>query len=293
MTRRVRPLPFVLALAFFASAQTPRNSMLVTAGWLHQNMRAAVILHVGDRASYDAGHIPGAVLVPMSSLLAERDGTPNELPPIETLENAFTAAGAGTRGRIVVYSTDPLHAARAWFTLDYLGQSHRVALLDGGYAAWVAHGYPVSQEAVAAKPAAFESRVAPETMTRLATMRELVRLREQLGPNLVIVDARPVAQFDGSEAGADVKRAGRIPGAVNVPATANFAADGTFRSADELRALYERAGMSKESANVVYCRTGMQASVTYFVLRYLGYDATLYDGSYLEWSNAGEMIWSR
>lgn len=82
---------------------------------------------------------------------------------------------------------------------------------------------------------------------------------------------------------------GHIPGAVNVPMGANLKADGTLRPVGELRALYERAGVTKDCVNVAYCRTGMLSSVTYFVLAYLGYDAALYDGSFVEWSNAGEI----
>ena len=285
-------LVLAVAIATRAHAQPLREQMLVSTDWLQRRLGMVTLLHIGDRTGYRAAHIPGAVLVEMSSLLVQRDGTPNELPPIDVLENVFRASGVGCHGRIVVYSSDPLLAARAWFTLDYLGQGHRASLLDGGLAKWVADGYTTSQDRVVAKRGSFEARPVPQAVARLATMRELVRLRDQLGPNLVLIDARPPAQFEGNEPGPDVRRAGRIPGAVNVPMASNFAADGALRPPHELRALYQHAGVSKDSANIAYCRTGMQASVTYFVLRYLGYDAVLYDGSYLEWSNAGEMIWS-
>jgi thiosulfate/3-mercaptopyruvate sulfurtransferase len=198
----------------------------------------------------------------------------------------------GVRERIVVYSTDPLLAARAWFTLDFLGQGNRAALLDGGLTKWVASGYATTQKRVQPEPGTFEARAVPQAVTRLATLREVVRLRDQVGPNLALVDARPSAQFCGDEAGPDVKRAGHIPGAVNIPYASNLDATGAFRSVYELRQLYHRAGVTRESANIVYCRTGMQAAMAYFVLRYLGYDASLYDGSFIEWSDAGEMIWS-
>jgi thiosulfate/3-mercaptopyruvate sulfurtransferase len=146
----------------------------------------------------------------------------------------------------------------------------------------------VSRDPVAATPGAFEAHVLPQTVTRIGTLREVVRLQHQLGPSLVIIDARTHVQFTGDEPGYGVRRPGHIPGAVNVPYTSNYAADDTLRPAAELRGMYQQAGVTKESANVAYCRTGMQACVTYFALRYLGFDATLYDGSYVEWSNAGE-----
>lgn len=282
----------VFLLTLPLHAQRVQEQMLVSPDWLQRRLGIVTVLHIGDAASYDARHIPGAVLIEMSSLLAQRDGTPNELPPIDALERIFRAAGVNDTGRIVVYSVDPLLAARAWFTLDYLGQGDRVSLLDGGLAKWMAAGYAISTEKTPSRPGSFEARPVPQTITRLAAMRELVRLREQLGPNLVLIDARSPEQFFGDEAGPDVTHPGHIPGAVNVPYASNLDGTGALRSVADLRAIYHRAGVTRESANIVYCRTGMQASMTYFVLRYLGYDATLYDGSFLEWSNAGETIWS-
>jgi thiosulfate/3-mercaptopyruvate sulfurtransferase len=277
-------------LALPLHAQAVREQMLVQPDWLQRRLGTVTLLHIGDAAGYDAGHIPGAVLVELSSLLVQRDGTPNELPPIDALERVFRAAGVGTRERVVVYSNDPLLAARAWFTLDYLGQGNRAALLNGGLTKWIAAGYATSTERAAPKPGSFEARPVPQTITRLATMREVVKLREQLGPNLVLIDARPPAQYFGDEAGPDVQHAGHIPGAVNLPYPSNLDATGSFKSVSDLRLIYHQAGVTRDSANIAYCRTGMQASMTYFVLRYLGYDASLYDGSFIEWSNAGEMI---
>ena len=279
-------------LALPLHAQAVREQMLVSPDWLQHRLGTVTLLHIGDPAGYDANHIPGAVLVEISSLLVQRDGTPSELPPIDVLERVFRAAGVGARERVVVYSSDPLLAARVWFTLDYLGQGDRVSMLDGGLTKWIAAGGPTSKERVRPKRGSFEAHAVPRTVTHLPTMREIVRLRDRFGPNLVLVDARPVAQFLGEETGPDVRRAGSIPGAVNIPAGFNLDSTGAFRSVEELRAISQQAGVTGESANVVYCRTGMQASITYFVLRYLGYDVSLYDGSFIEWSNAGEMIWS-
>lgn len=279
-------------LALPLHAQAVREHMLVQPDWLQRRLGTVTLLHIGDAAGYDNGHIPGAVLVELSSLLVQRDGTPNELPLVDTLERVFRAAGVGARERVVVYSSDPLLAARAWFTLDYLGHGDHVAMLDGGLPKWLAAGYATSKERVQPRPGSFEARAVPQTVTRLAAMRELVRLRDQLGSSLVLIDARSPAQFSGDEAGPDVLHAGHIPGAMNIPSASNLDATGSFKPVYELRLLYHQAGVARDSANIVYCRTGMQAAMTYFVLRYLGYDATLYDGSFIEWSNAGEMIWS-
>ena len=286
----------ILAIAISAAfalpvyAQTIQDQMLVSADWLQRRLGFVTILHIGDAASYAAGHIPGAALVETSSLVADRNGVANELPPIDALQQTFRKAGTGATGRIVVYSTDPLLAARAWFTLDYLGQGKRVSMLDGGLTKWIAAGYEIAKEPVVPKAGSFQARPAAHTITRLATMREIVRLREQFGHNLVLIDARSHEQYCGSEAGAGVPLAGHIPAAVNVPYVDNLDGSAALKSVGDLRMLYLQAGVTRTSANIVYCRTGMQASLTYFVLRYLGYEVTLYDGSFIEWSNAGELI---
>lgn len=286
----------VLAIAVFVlpvvpiHAQKVQEQMLVSPDWLQRRLGRVTLLHIGDGASYDARHIPGAVLIETSSLLVQRKGAPNELPSVDALERTFRRAGVGATGRIVVYSADPLLAARAWFTLDYLGQGNRVSLLDGGLTKWMAAGYATTNEPASPMSGSFEARPVAQTITRLAAMREIVRRREQLGSRLVLLDARSPEQYYGDEAGPDVAHAGHIPGAVNIPYTENLDACGALRSVADLRTLYLQAGLTRSSANIVYCRTGMQASMTYFVLRCLGYDATLYDGSFVEWSNSGEMI---
>ncbi len=282
----------VAILLLFAASALHAQSMLVSTGWLQASLNKVKVVEVGDRTAYDSGHIPGAVLVEFQSIVTTIDGIPYELPPIDKLETVFRNAGVGETGRIVLYSRDPLHSARAFFTLDYLGHGARASVLDGGFAKWTEEGRPVSKEAAAPAPSTFQAQVHPAALTRLRTMKELVRNRGTLGANLVVIDARPVEQFTGTQPGPDVKCPGRIPGAVNIPSAENFSggAAPVFRSVDELRALYEGAGVTKTSANVLYCRTGMHATITYFVLKYLGYDATLYDGSFVEWSNTGQIV---
>jgi thiosulfate/3-mercaptopyruvate sulfurtransferase len=282
----------VLILAIPAHAQSVREEMLVSPDWLQRRLGTVTLLHAGDAAGYAAGHIPGAVLLEMPALLVDLDGTPNELPSVAALESVFRAAGVGVRDRIVVYSNDPVLAARAWFTLDYLGQGTRTAMLNGGLARWMAAGYAISTDRVLPKRGAFVARTMPQAVVRLAAFREVMRLRQELGTKLVLIDARSSEQFCGEETGAGVDRPGHIPGAVNIPFTENFDPGGAVKSVYELRQLYHRAGIRRDTANIVYCRTGMQAAMTYFVLRYLGYGASLYDGSYVEWSGAGGMVWS-
>ena len=274
----MRALALSLLLTLPLAAETVREDMLVSTEWLAAHLDTVKVLHVGDKQSYDAGHVPGAVLLELSAIAVTRDEIPNELPPVETLEQVFRAAGVGDEGRIVLYANDAPLAERAWFTLDYLGHGGRAAVLDGGFRKWTAEKRSVAMEAAVPKAADFKAHPRPSIVTSLAAMRDLAAMdREQFSLKFALIDSRPPAQFEDP---------GHIPGAVNIPTGAHFK-DGVLRPAGELRALYEAAGVTRETANVAYCRSGMQSSVTYFVLRYLGYDATVYDGSYSEWSKAG------
>ena len=164
MRRFIIGFAAIFLLALPLAAQTVQEQMLVSPDWLQRRLGAVKVLHVGDAASYAARHIPSAVLIDSSSLLVQRSGTPNELPPVDALERTFRAAGVNATGRIVVYSVDPLLAARAWFTLDYLGQGRRVSLLDGGLATWMAAGYAVSAATEPVRPGSFEARPADHAL---------------------------------------------------------------------------------------------------------------------------------
>ena len=280
----------VVLLVFLAvplAAQTVREEMLVSTEWLASHLDVVTIIEIGDRAAYDAAHVPGAMLIETAELMTQGNGTPNELPPIEALEAVLTRAGAANRGRMILYSRHPLQAARAWFTVDYLGHGQRAALLDGGFNRWVDEGRPTTGAVTQIQMVPFHADVNAAAITRIKAMKELVRDREVLDSSLVVIDARPPQYFRGQEPGSAVARAGHIPGAVNVPWNENLTTGVVPRLLPEreLRELYARAGVSAKSTNIVYCRTGVQASLSYFVLRYLGYNATLYDGSYVEWSH--------
>jgi thiosulfate/3-mercaptopyruvate sulfurtransferase len=283
---------FFILLALFAlplAADAVRTDMLVSTDWLAANPAKAVVLEVGSQDGYAAGHIPGARLLLTTELVVPRNGTPNELPAVDELEALFTRLGTGDRERIVLYSRDPILAARAWFTLDYLGHGRRASVLDGGLAKWTAEQRPVTADVPAFEPAPFHANVKPAAVSQFKAVKELVRFREVLGKDLVILDARAPEQFSGQEAGPDVYRAGHIPGAKNVPWGENLTAGEIARYLPEreLRELYTKAGVTARSTNVLYCRTGMQAAVNYFALRYLGFEVTLFDGSYVEWTRDG------
>lgn len=264
------------------------ESLLVTADQLAGRLGDArtVVVHVGrDRAEYDRGHVPGARFLPLSSIVVERDGVPNELPPVEALREAFEAVGVSDGSRVVLYGDlDGLAAARAFFSLDYLGKMD-AALLDGGLERWRFRGHPVSTETPPAARGRITSQPRPEIVVGADWVRE--RLADS---TVVFIDARPPAEYTGAVAGPGVERPGHIAGAHNVFwRTALVSdADPRLRSPEVLHAPFTLAGAALGDTLVVYCRTGVQASHAYFVARYLRRPVVMYDASYVDWSARGE-----
>jgi thiosulfate/3-mercaptopyruvate sulfurtransferase len=269
-----------------------RSEMIVSTAWLagRLNDPKIVVLHVArERSHYDGGHIPGARFVGWGEITATRDGVPNELAPVADLQKLFERLGIGDDARIVLYGDNSgLSAARAYFTLDYLGHGARAALLDGGPEKWKAERRAISTDLVETKTARFTPRVRASAVTNLDVVRDLSWTAVNvISPSVALIDARPVDEYTGAKPGDGVPRAGHIPGAASVFWMQNVMSkeNPALRSVPALRKLYEEAGAQHGRTVVAYCRTGGQASHTYFTLKYLGYDVVMYDGSFFEWSN--------
>lgn len=254
---------------------------VVTPSWLEDNLNDpnVVVVEIGPSAStLDHPHIPGARFVPIESIV-QRDGwPPDEVPPVAKLRQAFENAGVGDEGRIILYSASPLYATRAWFTLDYLGQGDRAAILDGGFARWELEKRPVSLKRIPRLAKTFTPYPDASRVVSLAEVRAAV------DRGAMLIDARSPYEYHGFRRGSSVVRRGHIPGAECQPWASNLAANGSFLSQDALRARYAKLIAINDPRTIVYCRTGMEASMPYFVLRSLGYNVALFDGSYTEWA---------
>ncbi len=290
-----QPLPAAGQQAARAKTMAPRgrSQMLVTTDWLakHLNDPKVVLLHIArERAHYEAGHIPGARFVAWNEIIATRNGVANELPPVEQLQKLFERLGVGDEARIVVYGDAAgLSAARAYFTLDYLGHGERTALLDGGLEKWKAEKRPLSTEAPEIKPAHFTVRLNPQLLVSLEVMRDLSWIAAHSDqPEVMLIDSRPANDYAGSPALEGRPRTGHIPGSVNIYWMQHLRSreDPQLLPVTELRKLYEAVGARPGQKMVTYCNTGVQASHSYFVAKYLGYDVAMYDGSFSEWSKA-------
>lgn len=227
------------------------------------------------RGDYAAGHVPGAVYVDVDTALAGPPGHGrgrHPLPDPTVFEAAMRAAGVGADRPVVVYDDwQGRAAARAWWLLRHHGHPD-VRVLDGGWTAWRAAGGDVSTEEPAPAPGHFT--VGPGAMP-------VVDATTVLGID-VVVDARAPERFRGDEEPIDPV-AGRIPGARNVPTTANLGPDGRFRPAMELRDVYAAVGATEGAVVAAYCGSGVTAAHDVLAMEVAGVRAALYPGSWSEW----------
>jgi thiosulfate/3-mercaptopyruvate sulfurtransferase len=274
------------ALASTAVVQTSQSSpggLLISAAELAALKDSSlVILHIADRPSaFEEAHIPGARFLRYGDFAVEGDkGLVSELPGIDEARRVFEAVGVSNGSRIVIYGSSPVMAARAFFTLDAMGHQ-RVALLDGGLRAWRAEGRAIETgPARAATPGRFVPAL------NVAKVASAEFIQQQMPANrIALVDVRPDPEFLGTDGGmGGMHAAGHIAGARQLTWNALVQEDGRFLSREQLQAKLDATGAAKDKPVVAYCMVGMRASVVYFVARHLGYDAKLYDGSIVDWT---------
>lgn len=236
------------------------------------------------RAAYKAGHIPGAIFLDLDTDLAAPEGPGRHpLPTPAAFRERLEGAGIGDNDTVVAYDdTSGATAARLWWMLDDLGHD-RVAILDGGYPAWVAAGYPVSTTAPQGRP---RGRLTMRDAWTRVTDRETVA--GGLG-TIVLLDARAAPRYRGEVEPID-RVPGHIPTARSAPSASYLGPDGRLLDAGALAKQLATLGVNESSAAevVTSCGSGVTACLTSLAMRVAGLPAPiLYPGSYSDWSSAG------
>jgi len=266
--------------------------VLVTADWVEQHgddPKVRVVESDEDVLLYDMGHVPGALKIDWHADL--NDPVQRDYIGREQFQALVRRLGIGHDTTVVFYGDrNNWWATYALWVFELFGFRNG-KILDGGRAKWEAEDRPMTTDVPNVTPSSFTSPERNDASIR-AFMPEV---REHVRAHGKLVDVRSPDEFSGAklhmpdypQEGA--MRGGHIPGARNVPWSRAANSDGTFRSADELRAIYEReAGLQPDDDVVAYCRIGERSSHTWFVLKYLlGFNRVRnYDGSWTEWGNA-------
>ncbi len=272
------------------SAQDTVSEALVTADWLEQNLenpQVRVIEVSVIPGVFERGHIPGAVNFVWHTDFV--DTVSRDVVSLERFTELAQAAGINSDTTVVIYG-DNNNWFAAWGAWIFnLYGFENVQLLDGGRVKWEADGRALSTDV-----AAYETgnvTFAEANADLRALLPEVLAVVEGEVPG-TLVDIRGAAEYNGEifapEGVQELSvRAGHIPGAINVPWGQNVREDGTFKSVDELRALYAGLGIDGSTPLVTYCRIGERAALTWFVLHeVLGYEVALYDGSWTEYGNS-------
>ena len=286
----LRLVPFVgaaIALAAHPLAAQQAAPVLVSADWLAKNLRdpKLVVIHAaGQRADYDAGHVPGSRwLAPAAYLVSTPGGLSSQLPSPEQADSVLELIGVSDDSRIVISGGPIQTSALLFYTLEYMGMAGRVSLLDGGIDAWREAGRPVERT----EPKVARGQLALRPLSEKLVDAAWVNANGAAA-GVSLLDARTPEFYSGESSGGQ-PRAGHIPGANNVPFSWLTGEVSLFRDKAKLQRLFDQAGAKKGNKVVTYCHIGMQASALYVAARILGYDAAIYDGAFEEWSRKAEL----
>ena len=264
--------------------------VLVTTDWLadHLHDGNVVVAEVDENPDlYDEGHIPGAVQLHWRDDL--QDPVERDLVDKPTFERLLGERGIANDATVVLYGDkNNWFAAYAYWYLKTYGHQD-VRILDGGRQKWIDEGRELTTDVPSREQTEYS---AAERDENIRARRDAVQqaIGEQ---SKALVDVRSPQEYSGelvSPPGYEqegAQRGGHIPTAASIPWAQAVRDDGTFKSPDELRQLYESKGVTPEKDVTAYCRIGERSAHTWFVLReLLGYDKVKnYDGSWTEWGN--------
>jgi thiosulfate/3-mercaptopyruvate sulfurtransferase len=264
--------------------------VLVSSAWAAQNLNAPNTRFVEvdvDTTAYDQGHIPGAVAWNWQTQL--QDGIRRDLIDKDALEKLLGASGISNDSSILLYGdNNNWFAAYAFWQLKLYGHKD-VRLINGGRKKWLEEKRPLTKDVPSISPSRYRVSATDESIRAFKEDVSAIldgRKRGQL------VDVRSVDEFTGKiiappGMSETAQRAGHIPQAANVPWAQAANEDGTFKSFEDLKRLYDAKGITGTDEVIAYCRIGERSSHTWFVLKYLlGYGKVRnYDGSWTEWGN--------
>lgn len=263
--------------------------MLVDTAWVaaHSSDPNVRLVEVDvDTAAYEEGHIPGAIAWNWTTELC--DTVQRDIIPKDAFEQLMMGSGVGNGTQVILYGdNNNWFAAWALWQMKIYGHQD-VRLMNGGRKKWVAEGRELTKQVPEVTQTTYKAQ-APDLSLR-AFLPEVQQA--MANKTAALVDVRSPKEYTGEILAPPglpetCQRGGHIPGAKSIPWGEACNEDGTFKSANELQALYQGRGITADRPVVAYCRIGERSSHTWFVLKYLlGYpNVKNYDGSWTEWGN--------
>jgi thiosulfate/3-mercaptopyruvate sulfurtransferase len=262
---------------------------LVTTDWVAQHLSDPKVKLVEvdvDTKSYDEGHVPNAIAWAWNTQLS--DTVRRDILSKDQFEELMSSSGISPDTTVVIYGdNNNWFSAWALWQMKIYGHAD-VRLMNGGRKKWLAEGRELSTEVP--KPARTQYKAAAPDLSLRSFLQDVQAAFA--ARKAALVDVRSPAEFTGEILAPPglpetCQRGGHIPGARSIPWGKAVNEDGTFKSYDELQALYGGEGVDGSKPVIAYCRIGERSSHTWFVLKYLlGFDrVTNYDGSWTEWGN--------
>ncbi|KKR96833.1 MAG: Rhodanese domain repeat protein [Candidatus Uhrbacteria bacterium GW2011_GWF2_41_16] len=285
---------YFLASETMPKSATPQASTsqepLVDANWLEKNLGkpSIKIIDLRSQPEYNTGHIPGSLALSVENLRTDINGIGSMLQPADMLARHMSLMGIASDDAVIFIYGDRVHdATLAGMALERLGHKN-YAILNGGFAIWKASNKLLTTDL----PTVIASKYQAANYTDEFTADSQTVLKYVQNKKAVIIDVRPADYYNGTKS--DEARAGHVPGAINRPFSEDIVKTNDiqqFKSVEQLQTAYAQIIPTKETKVIVHCRTGHQASQTFFVLvRLLGYTNVLwYDAGWSEWAAKQEL----
>lgn len=274
MTELTMTNPATISVQSLATVINKSSTKIFDASWhMPDSGRNAL-------AEYENKHIPGALFFDIDAIADPEAASPHTMPDERTFQWHIKALGINQTDTIIFYDNSPLKSsARAWWMMRLMGHK-KVSVLDGGLNAWINAGQPTDNNKVQPQKGNFEANIQPHLIRHVAAMLENIGSKEW-----TVVDARAAERFKGTAPEPRPElAAGHIPNALNVPFSSLYTEDNKLKPAEDLRKIFEGAGVNINNRITTSCGSGVTACNLAHALYTLGNESVaVYDGSWSEW----------